>query len=173
MAVGGLPHGQGAFWGDLVGPNPTDRGKPGTKISVLTEGDGGPLGIELAGANVPDSQLLESTIDSIVVPRPDTEQHLCLDKGYDNPTGKAAAVSGGHVPHIRPIREETSLQTTEGKSRRRHKPRRWVVERTLGWLCRCRAILDRHAKKSVSYRGLIQVACMLLWFRRLHRLLSK
>ena len=38
-------HGQGAFWGDLVGPNPTDRGKPGTKRSVIVEADGGPLGV--------------------------------------------------------------------------------------------------------------------------------
>jgi hypothetical protein len=33
-------------------------------------------------------------------------QHLCLDKGYDNPTGEAACAKGGYVPHIRRIGQE-------------------------------------------------------------------
>ena len=44
----------------------------------------------IAGANVVDQKLLEATIEAIVVERPDPEeleQNLCLDKGYDNPTG--------------------------------------------------------------------------------------
>ncbi|MDP8940642.1 MAG: hypothetical protein M3N10_10215 [Actinomycetota bacterium] len=32
------------------------------------------------------------------------------------------------------------------------------VERTLGWLSKCRAILVRYEKKAVNYLGLIQVA---------------
>jgi putative transposase len=51
---------------------------------VLTDGDGGPLGVVIAGANVVEQKLLEATIEAIVVERPDPseeEQHLCLDKG--------------------------------------------------------------------------------------------
>lgn len=70
--------------GDHVGPNPTDRGKAGTKRSLLVDGDGSPLGVVVAGANVNDFKLLQATIESIVVERPACEQHLCLDKGYDN-----------------------------------------------------------------------------------------
>ena len=40
--------------GDQTGPNPTDRGKPGTKHHVLTEGQGVPLVTHSTGANVPD-----------------------------------------------------------------------------------------------------------------------
>src|SRR5688572_13493554 len=50
--------GQGPFWGDLVGPNPTDRAKMGVKRSLLVEADGGPLSVVVAGANVPDFKLL-------------------------------------------------------------------------------------------------------------------
>ena len=50
-------------------------------------------------------------------------------------------------------------------------PRRWVVERTLSWLSKCRAILVRYDKKASNYVGLIQLACALLWYRRQHRLL--
>jgi hypothetical protein len=37
MAGGRRSDGQGAFWGDLTGPNPTDRGKNGVKRSLLVE----------------------------------------------------------------------------------------------------------------------------------------
>ncbi len=39
---------------EKVGPNPTDRGKPGTKTSLFVEGSGRPLGVVIAGANVPE-----------------------------------------------------------------------------------------------------------------------
>lgn len=137
---------------------------------MIVEADGGPLGVVVAGANVPDCKLLQQTIEAIVIERPEpTEkapQHLCLDKGYDNPTGRAAATSHGHTPHIRRIGEEKRDQT----GRKRHKARRWVVERTLGWLSKCRAILVRYAKKSRNYLGVIQLACALLWYRRQRRL---
>jgi putative transposase len=45
---------------------------------------------------------------------------------------------------------------------------RWVVERTLGWLSKCRAILVRYEMKAANYLGLIKVACVLLWYRRQH-----
>src|SRR5829696_9111943 len=73
--------GQGALWGDLVGPNPTDRAKNGVKRSLLVEADGGgPLSVVIAGANVPDFKLLEATLDAIVVERPaPTEQAPCYE----------------------------------------------------------------------------------------------
>ena len=54
----------------------------------------------------------------------------------------------------------------DGKGRKRHPARRWVVERTLGWLSKCRAILVRYDKKDTNYLGLLQLGCALLWFRR-------
>jgi putative transposase len=53
---------------------------------------------------------------------------------------------------------------------KRYPARRWVVERTLGWLSKCRAILVRYEKKAANYLGLIKVACILLWYRRQYRL---
>ena len=143
---------------------------------MLTEGGGGPLAVVVAGANVHDCKLLEETIASVVVERPGpaevAEQHLCLDKGYDNPTGRGAAATGGHTPHIRPIGEDRAAAAAKREAGRRkgHKPRRWVVERTIAWLNRCRGILVRYEKKACNYLGAIQLACALLWFRRLHRL---
>lgn len=124
----------------------------------------------MAGANVHDTKLLRQTIEAIVVDRPEATaeapQHLCLDKGYDNPTGQSATEAAGYLPHIRRIGEEK----LDAKRRKRRPARRWVVERTLAWLSKCRAILVRYAKKACNYLGLIKLACVLLWFRRLHRL---
>lgn len=71
----GRGYGKGSFWGDLVGPNPTDRAKNGVKrsllVDLLVEAGGGPLSVVVAGANVPDFKLLEETLDAIVVDRGD------------------------------------------------------------------------------------------------------
>ena len=101
MAGGGRSHEQGSFGGDLIGPNPTDRAKPGSKRSVLVEADGGPLSVVVAGANVHDTKLLEATLEDIVVERPEPSEedrpNLCLDKAYDNPTGRKAAAKYGYI----------------------------------------------------------------------------
>lgn len=138
------------------------------KRSLVVEADGGPLGVVVAGANVHDAKLLKRTLQAIVVPRPRAtphkKQHLCLDKGYDNPTGRAAATYRGYTPNIRRIGEEKM----DGRGHKRHPARRWVVERTLAWLSKCRAILVRYDKNPLNYLGLMQLACALLWYRRLN-----
>lgn len=161
--------GKSRFAGDKRGPNPTDRAKSGTKKSIIVERSGGPLGVVIAGANVHDTKLLAATIDAIVLKRPDPgtlAQQLCLDKGYDNPTGDAVCAAAGYAAHIRRIGEEK----LDRRGEKTHPARRWVVERTIAWLQRCRAILIRYDKKSQNYEGLIQLACALLWTRRLHDL---
>ena len=134
------------------------------------EEGGGPLSVIVAGANRHDTKLLYATLDAIVVKRPtpteEKPQHLCLDKGYDNPTGHEAAQIHGYTPHIRRIGEEKKDKQGE----KRYPARRWVVERTLAWLSKCRAILIRYDKHSSNYLGLLKLACALLWFRRHQRL---
>src|ERR687895_970783 len=170
MAVRRHRLGESPFWGDLIGRNPTDRGKAGTKHSLLVEAQGGPLSVIVAGANIHDTKLLAATIEAIVVERPEptaeSPQNLCLDKAYDNPTGHEVVPAYGYQGHIRRIGEEKLDEQGE----KRHPARRWVVERTLAWLSKCRAILIRYDKKAANYRGLIQLARALLWYRRLHRL---
>ncbi len=138
------------------------------KRSVLVEADGGPLAVVIAGANVPDAQLLNATVEAIVVARPEPTfeepQHLCLDKGYDNDLGWGVIVDHDYIPHIRRIGE------TDRSHPVRYPPRRWVVERTLAWLSKCRALLIRWDKKATNYLGLLKLACALLWYRRCVRL---
>jgi putative transposase len=157
-----------------VGSNPADRAKTGVKrSSLLVEADGGvPLAVVVAGANVRDDELLEATLDVVVVQRPEpTEeapQHLCLDKGYDKPSRRELVEGRDYVPHIWGIGEEKLDEAGEKRS----PARRWVVERALGWLSKRRSILVRYEKKASSYPGMIKMACILLWYCRQHRLLE-
>jgi putative transposase len=154
--------------GELIGPNPTDRAKKGVKRSILVEADGGPISVMIAGANVHDTKLLADTLAVIVIDRPETVQHICLDKGYDNPTGHDTIAATTYIPHIRRIGEE-KLDTNGEK---KHPARRWVVERTLAWFSKCRGLLVRYDKKAINFLGLLQLACSLIWARRWERSLA-
>jgi transposase len=141
------------------------------KRSLVVEADGGPLGIAIAGANVHDTKLLAQTLDAIVVERPapmaEAPQHLCLDKGYDNPTGHQAAAAYHDTPHMRRIGEEKF----DERRRKRYPARRWVVERTWAWRSKCRALLVRYDKHASNFLGWLQLAGALLWLRRRARLI--
>ena len=82
----------------------------------------------------------------MVVTRPPDAQNLCLDKGYDNPTGHGTVAAYQYYGHIRRIGEEKLDQWGQKTC----PARRWVVERTLGWLSKCRAILVRYDKKPAN-----------------------
>lgn len=68
--------------GDLTGPNPTDRGKRGTKYHVAVSGDGIPVACLATAANVNDTLAFErlSLAAFAVVARIAT---VFADKGYD------------------------------------------------------------------------------------------
>lgn len=128
------------------------------------------MSLVIAGANVHDTKLLAATLNAVVVERPlptqEAPQHLCLDKAFDHPTGEQAVREAGYLPHIRRI----GAEKFDANKEKKHPARRWVVERTLSWLSRCRAILVRYDKKAENYLALLKLACALLWFRRWDRL---
>src|SRR5262245_66654301 len=55
--------------GERAGKNPTDRGKLGTKRSLLTEAAGVPVGLAGEGANRHDMKLVKLTLKSVPVAR--------------------------------------------------------------------------------------------------------
>jgi putative transposase len=121
----------------------------------------------LAPANRHDSLVLQDILEAVVVQPPaNVEQHLCLDKAFDGKPSEATAEVFSYTPHIRRIGQEKK----DKRGRKTKKARRWVVERTISWLNRCRGILVRYEKKAQNYLGAIQLACALLWYRRLKRL---
>lgn len=122
---------QAPLGGEDTGRNPTDRGKQGTKRSLLTEGHGVPIGLAVDGANRHDMKPVRETIENIVVERPEPTaehpQNLCLDKGYDYQEVRDTPDEFGFTAHIRARGEEAKEIAKEAGKR----ARRWVVERTL------------------------------------------
>lgn len=152
--------------GEATGPNPTDRGKLGTKRSLLTEAQGIPIAIVVEGAHRHDMKLLAATLDATVTELPmlsgKIDQHLCLDKGYDYDECRKETENHGYLPHIRSRGYEKKAKAKSAD----YKPRRWVVEVTHSWLNRFRKILIRFEKKLESHQGLLQLACTYIVFKR-------
>lgn len=150
-----------------IGHNPTDRGKHGTKRSVLSDGHGLPVALVVAGANVPDMKLAAPTLDALVIVRPapsdQQPQHLCLDAGYDYDLPRFAAAQRGYRAHICPRGEDRAHARSADSTKR---PRRWVVERLHSWLNRSRRLLVRWEKLERTYRAFLHLACALLCFQQ-------
>ncbi len=61
----GLGERPGEKGGELTGPNPTDRGKAGSKYHLLVDAHGLPLNVLVSGANRHDSLFVEPILDSM------------------------------------------------------------------------------------------------------------
>jgi hypothetical protein len=55
-----------SFWGAKTGPNPTDRGKNGSKRHLIVDGNGIPLAVDHTAANVHDSNMLLKLVEAIM-----------------------------------------------------------------------------------------------------------
>jgi transposase len=140
--------------GKKTGPNPTDRGKCGTKLSLATDAAGVPLAVVLAGANRNDHTLLGETLAGAQTMRPRSrrcDHGLCLDKGYDYPVTRWLAATFRYRLHLRCRGED--------RPRRRWQPRRWVVERTHSWCHRARRLLIRWEKKAHNFLAFVHLTC--------------
>jgi putative transposase len=138
----------------------------GAKRSLLCEARGVPIGLAHDGANRHDSKLLEPTLDSVPLerpePSPELPQGLCLDRGYDYPWVHELVCGRGLTPHIRGRGDELKLKIlTPG-----WRARRWVVEACHSWLNRNRALLIRWSKKADNHLALLQLACGLIAFKK-------
>lgn len=143
------------FAKDQVGPNPTDRAKQGTKMMVLTDQKGIPLSTIIVPANIHESQLLEATLGELRANKPhpsDGVQNLCGDKAFDSVWCRESAGEFGYCDHFRKRGEEIP-------KKRRHKPKRWVVERTHSWLNNYRRVATRWDSFAECYQAFVSLAC--------------
>ena len=133
---------------------------------MLTDGQGIPIAVVVAGANRHDMKLLATTLEAVVLERPEpTEeapQHLCADRGYDYSECREEAARLDYIAHIRTRGEERQAkQTIPG-----YRARRWVVEVCHSWLNRFRKILVRFEKKLATHLALLQFACAYIVLKR-------
>src|SRR6266487_1043876 len=135
-----VDRGPGREKGELTGPNPVDRGKPGSKIHVYAERTGLPLTALTSAANTHDAHLLVPLLDSVA---PIRSRHgrrrtrpakLHGDKAYHNQHIRA---------ELRHRRISARLARPGIDSSTRLGRHRWVIERSLSWLMRYRRLV-RH-----------------------------
>jgi putative transposase len=131
------------------------------------EADGIPIGLAVAGANRPDGKLVDQTLNSIPVERPEpTPEHpqgLCLDKAYIGDEVAELAHEFHFTLHIPPKGKEAQ----QVKHKARAKARRWVVERTHSWMNRFRGILIRWSKKPDNYIAMLHMAFAFIIYGRM------
>jgi transposase len=109
--------------GEAAGRSPVDRGKRGTKRSLLTEAAGIPIGCVIAGANRHDSVFLRPTLETLGRFGFQLPGAICvhLDAGYDSKATRGLLAELGCTAVI--SAKGTPLQAGA----------RWVIERTNSW----------------------------------------
>jgi transposase len=161
-------HGQfihrGEKGGAATGPNPTDRGRPGTKRHLITDRRGIPLVFILTGANVHDSMPFEALLDAIPAVagkrgrprcRPDK---LHADKAYDHRRCRRAC----HRRQIKPRIARRGIETSQKLGRHR-----WVIERSFAWFNKFRRLTIRYERKLDIHHAFTSLACSLICLRAL------
>ena len=146
MASGRRSHGQGTFGGDLI---PTDRGKAGSKRSLLVDGDGGPLSIVVVELTSMSS-------------RPYCGRTTAAHRG-------GTPVSGLTILQAVELPPDTAITIRRiGEEKPSARPVGCGTDAGMALQVPCG--LGSHDKKASNYLGVLQLACALLWFRRQWRL---
>jgi transposase len=147
-----------------VGANPVDRGKPGSKLHLVCDGNGLPLTAAVTAANVADVTMLEAVVDDIPAVRTPSGQRrsrpgkVYADKAYDARHCRAYLRRRG-------IRCRIARRGVESSARLgRH---RWKVERALSWLGCWRRLQVRWDRGSGRFFAFVLLACALTCFNRL------
>lgn len=152
--------------GERTGPSPVDRGKPGTKHTLLVSRSGVPLAIRTAGANVSDHrQILPTVVLDFprVGGRPGRPREhpavLYADRGYDSEAVRVVLRWLGIEPRI--ARRRTEHGSRLGRVR-------WVVERTISWVKGLRRMRVRYDRLGVVRDAFATLAASVVCFRILH-----
>ncbi|HKG28875.1 MAG TPA: IS5 family transposase [Thermomicrobiales bacterium] len=157
--------GPGQKGGEATGPNPTDRGKPGSKYHLVVEKRGMPLAVRLSAANAHDATQLLPLVDQIpriMGPRgrPGRPRKrpakLHADKASDASILRRALRARGIALRI----ARRGIDSSERLGRHR-----WVVERTLAWLLGCRRLGVRYERRADLLQSLLHLACALVCVR--------
>jgi transposase len=91
-------------------------------------------------------------------------ERLLADRGYDHDSYRRQLRARGITPII--ARRQTGHGSGLGRWR-------WVVERTFAWLHGFRRLLVRYERRADIHEGLLRLACCLICFRRLQKVILK
>ncbi len=143
--------------GELTGPNPTDRGKAGTKYHIVASTDGLPLAAVPSAANVHDTRLFPHLLRLAQVVCATIGQ-LYADAGYDSADNRDLCLQDGIEPHIRKVGEAhgSGLGSV-----------RCVVEHDCAWLLANKRLDRRHDRLGRMILALLTAACIFVIANRI------
>ncbi len=153
------------------GVGPTKRGK-GTKFVVVVDGQGVPIGDHLDSASPAEVKLVEKALAQIRVPRAgpgrprQRPERLIADRAYDSDPLRARLKRRG-IDLIVPHRRGRVRPPTQDCRKLRRYRRRWIVERTIGWILNFRRLVVRWERSLTMYGAFFHVALMMIVLRRL------
>ena len=145
----------------------TRRGK-GTKLMLVTEGTGLPVGLYLDSAQKAEVHLAQTTLETVRVRTPKGRtrtrpKHLTADKGYDSRAFRTYLHRRAIDHTIPPIRRKGRFrQRRPAKFDPARYAQRWIIERTNAWLQNYRKVLVRHERLLTTYRAFVVLACVMI-----------
>jgi transposase len=143
--------------GELTGPNPTDRGKIGTKYHVVVATDGLPLGAVPSAANVHDTRLFPHLLGLAQVVCAAIGR-LYADAAYDSADNRRLCAREGIQPHIRAVGQPhgSGLGSI-----------RCIVEHDCAWLLANKRLDRRQDRLGRVILALLNAACIFVIANRL------
>src|SRR5829696_3341852 len=152
----------------------------GTKLSLLVDRAGIPIAVSVAPGNYHDGVLGFLTVANIYKPLPilrdilpdaakTAEPTLLADKGYDSLRFRRFVQERGFRPLI-PTRSCIPAEQATGELYAKDpalQRKRYVVERTLGWLKGFRRLRYRVDRTAASFHAFVYLAVLVLCLRRL------
>ncbi|GAA0444296.1 hypothetical protein GCM10009544_03840 [Streptomyces stramineus] len=143
-----------------------DRGKPGSKMHVLSDADGLPLRVGLSASNTHDSLALKPMLAHFHMGHEShaadsKPQRLHADKAYDVP--HLLRWLWGKRIGVRIARK--GIESSERLGRRR-----WVIERTMSWLTGYRRLNHRYEHQPTNYLAFLGLAAAICCYKRFLKL---
>jgi transposase len=125
-----------------------------------------PLASLLSGANRHDSVVFDELLDAVPpIRQPNGRRRkrpgkLHADKAYDIPRCRQAL----HRRHIRVRIARKGIDSSQRLGRHR-----WVIERTLAWLNRCRRLTIRYERRADIHQAFLTLGCALICYNTLQQ----
>jgi putative transposase len=145
------------------GKSPVDRGKLGTKISVISDSKGVIIGLAVGSGNQHDSTLFLETLSSIpkFLKQPQYKE-MHLDSAYDDELTRTILFNSYYIPKIAPNKRNSKIE--------RYNPlgySRWFIEPVHAWMNKFRSIFVRYYKSAKNYLAQAQFAAATIIFNRI------
>jgi transposase len=141
--------------------------KTGTKLSLVADHEGIPLGLKVVPGNLHDSQCAESTVRELKVGKKTRVRQLNADKGYDSRDFRTAM-------RRRAIQANIPLRNFQHRRIRGRRPRydqtvakqRPLVERTFSWLKAFKKLKWRTDRTKLMFEAFALLGCIVVCLRR-------